>query len=261
MTTLTFDPYQMLSEVVLVGVGGTGSQWARQVCRMVYDLAARQRHVPTITFIDPDRVELSNVGRQLFTAADVGAYKAETLARRFNCSLGLAVRWCNEPFEAKRHAGRFTLLLGAVDNHLARRELAQAVDEYGCIWIDAGNHTESGQVVIGNCGQAEQVLSGVGKSTRCTYLPHAGLIFPALLEPEAAPAAPPAASCAERVAQGFQHLLINDLMAAAAAHYTYKLLYHEPVTTHVTFLDGDSLAMRSQPITADNLRFYLRACQ
>lgn len=75
------------------------------------------------------------------------------------------------------------------------------------------------------------------------------------------PTAPPEASCAERVAQGFQHLLINDLMATAAAHYTYKLLYHEPITTHITFLDGECLAMRSQPITPDNLRFYLHSSQ
>ena len=120
-----FDPPQMIQEVVLVGAGGTGAQLARSICRTVYDLKRRRKHPPAIRIVDPDRIEGRNVGRQLFTQpeADRGDYKAETLARRFNYSLGLAVEWFNEPFDADKHAGCYSLVCGAVDNHLARRKL------------------------------------------------------------------------------------------------------------------------------------------
>src|SRR5258708_2641255 len=141
-----FNPDNNLSEIVLVGLGGTGSQWARSICRIVYDLRRRRQHIPAIRFVDPDKVEDKNVGRQMFTQADVGHYKAEILARRFNLAMGLNISWHNEPFDAEKHTrGYGTLLCGAVDNHLARIELARARG----VWIDSGNAVSSGQVVIG----------------------------------------------------------------------------------------------------------------
>ncbi|MEP7288621.1 MAG: ThiF family adenylyltransferase [Chloroflexota bacterium] len=114
-----FDPPQMIQEVVLVGCGGTGSQIARSLCRIVYDLKCRRKHAPTLKFIDPDRVEMKNVGRQMFTQADAEskAFKAESLARRFNYSLGLDIACYNESFSAEKHASSHSLVCGAVDNH------------------------------------------------------------------------------------------------------------------------------------------------
>ena len=96
MTTLQvpqpFDFHQQISEVVLVGCGGTGSQVARTLCRIVYDLRRRGHHVPSIKFVDPDVIEAKNVGRQMFTEADIGKFKfkATTLATRFNLAMGLS---------------------------------------------------------------------------------------------------------------------------------------------------------------------------
>ena len=149
-TPHVFNPHQQINEVVLVGLGGTGSQWARGLARIVYDLRRRRQHVPALRFVDPDRVEARNCGRQMFVENDIGQFKAEVLARRFNLAMGLSITWHNEPFNAEEHVGRCgTLLCGAVDNHLARAELARV---NGCLWIDAGNHATggSGQVVIGN---------------------------------------------------------------------------------------------------------------
>src|SRR5690606_31117898 len=109
-----------------------------------------------------------NVGRQMFTSADVGQYKAELLARRLNYALGLNIHYRNDAFDHQwfesqtdfgRHVGsRFSLLLvGAVDNHEARQELAK-VDS---CWIDCGNHFSSGQVVIGNTRDWDGVFSSL----------------------------------------------------------------------------------------------------
>lgn len=247
-----FDHHLNIGSVVLVGLGGTGSQWARSLCRIVYDLKRRNKHVPDLVFIDPDKVEASNVGRQMFTVADVGQFKAEVLAKRFSYSLGLDIQWFNQPFHASAHCRWDSIICGAVDNHQARQAIAKA-DK---LWIDAGNHRQAGQVIIGNTDDLERIKRNTAER-EWPYLPNAGLLFPELLKPEVAPTVDPAASCAELVERGEQHLLINDLIASIAAQYTYKLLNREPIHSFLTYVDGDSLAMRSIPITKDDLDVYL----
>ena len=86
-----FDPSFHIRTVTLVGLGGTGSQLSRLLARILYDMRRSRLHTPMLRFIDPDRVELKNCGRQSFCDAEVGQYKAEVLARRYNCALGLEI--------------------------------------------------------------------------------------------------------------------------------------------------------------------------
>ncbi len=249
-----FDHGQLIRTVVLVGLGGTGSQWARILCRTLYDLKRRHKHLPALRFVDPDRIESRNVGRQMFLEAEIGLYKAECLARRFSLGLGLNIEFFNEPFDAGRHADASCLVCGAVDNHLARAELARC----SCLYIDSGNHAvgATGQVIVGNTGRRDLVEQSI-ESGHYRHLPHAGLLFPTLLEPEVQPEVPPSVSCADLQQKGEQHLLINDTMGIIAGNYSYKLLNYLPVTTFATFVDADSLTMRSLPVGADELRAYL----
>lgn len=251
---LRFDPRQAVRQLVLVGCGGTGSQWARSIARILYDMRRRGLQIPDVLLVDPDVVEEANVGRQLFAPADVGQSKAEVLARRFNRALGLQMAWAVEPFDPARDVGRYgTLLCGAVDNHLARHALAQA----GGLWIDAGNHHASGQVVVGNSDNRDEVLGALERlpdNGLLSVLPNAALLFPELLEPEAA-LEQPDASCAELVESGQQHLLVNDAIATVAAQATYSLLHRQPLSAGLTYLAlGDALTVRPVPITAETLR-------
>lgn len=266
MKVYTFDPHLFLRQVVLVGCGGTGSQLARAIARMIYSMKAARQSVPRVCFVDPDVVELPNVGRQLFTHAEAqaGLPKAEALARRFNYSLGLSIEWHNQAFDPRKHIERSsgTILLGAVDNHSARQALAQARE---ALWIDCGNHRNGGQVVIGNTGDHEAVLDnlkaveGDGAKTSLSTLPNAALLYPDLLQPEAAkPEVEPNLSCAELALQGEQGVLINGFIASIAAEYLRKLLQREPISTYQSVFTGDVLAMRSTPITLANLRANLQ---
>lgn len=247
-----FDPPQQIREVVLVGCGGTGAVLARCLCRIVYDLKRRRKHAPSIKFVDFDKIEVKNCGRQSYVVGDLGRFKAEVLACRFNYGLGLDVAWYGEPFDADRHASPYSLVCGCVDNHLARRELAK----HEGIWLECGNHRDAGTVCLGNANDLESIQRGA-KDGVYRYLPHAALLFPALLEPEPIPEPQPAASCPELLERGDQHLLINDLVATAAAHYLYKLLNHEPISTFLTFCDAASLNVKSIPLTRENLHTYV----
>ena len=253
-----FDPNTHIQTVTIVGLGGTGAQVARSVARMVYDMKAARLHTPQIVLIDPDRVEYKNVGRQLYTEADVGQPKAHVLMQRFNMALGLDIIAIAGPVNASKHFERWgNLIVGAVDNHLARCELAKV---QGAIWVDAGNHFNAGQVVIGNTGDPETVMCYIdGQNGRYAYLPHAGLLFPALLEPEleAKPQPEPERSCAELVATREQDLLINDWMATITSQYIYKLLHRQPITSFVSYVSVDGMSVRSLPICRDELLPYL----
>ena len=257
MNPKQFDPHLNPREIVLVGLGGTGAQWARSIARMVYALKRANRSAPQVKFIDPDRVEAHNVGRQLFTPADVGQYKAEVLARRFNYALGLDIAWFPEPLDTARHTVAYgTILCGAVDNHLARRELAR----HETVWIDAGNHASGGQVILGNSGDWSTVTRELDRDEPvCRYLPNAGLLFPELLQPEVTAVSEigQGAGCSELVEAGVQDLLVNDFLAAIAAQVLYKLLNRQPIQTFVTYVDLDGLAMRSLPISLEHLEPYM----
>ena len=85
MTLYTFDPRQMIRQIVVVGLGGTGSHVARNLARLLYHRRENRQSVPDMLFVDPDIVESSNLGRQLFAPADLNQSKAVAGAM---CSAG-----------------------------------------------------------------------------------------------------------------------------------------------------------------------------
>jgi len=254
-----FDPGFVPKEIIIVGAGGTGSQIIRSVARIVYDLKVTGRQYPSIRLIDPDTVEQKNVGRQMFTDADVGQYKVAVLGRRFNLQLGLDISWHTEKFNAETQTDQLRgtyLIIGCVDNHEARRNISSA----DSLWLDCGNHFDSGQVILGNVSDASAVKVimpnrfSAKESPYLSKLPNAGVVFPDLLEPDPAPQ--PAISCADLTARGDQHLLINDSVAQGAASYVYALLHRQPITTFATFINLNPYQIRSEPITQSALSRY-----
>ncbi len=254
-----FDPHIHIKTITIVGLGGTGSQVARIVGRILYAMRRNRQHTPQMVLIDPDKVEAANVGRQLFTPADVGHYKAEIVGRRLNLALGLDTRWILEAVDAERHFERYasSLIVSCVDQHQARCELHRVEG----VLIGAGNHADSGQVCIGNSADLDLVRQYLRRDDdRYPYLPKEGLLFPQLLESEVQDATQPeidARSCAELVASGTQHLLINDWMACVAGQYVYRLLHRQPITTFLTYLSVDDLVVQSKPIRPEEIVAYL----
>lgn len=254
-----FDPNTHIQTVVIVGCGGTGAQVARIVARIVYDMRRARLHTPNLLLVDPDIVEDKNIGRQLFTPAEASLKlpKAEVVGKRLNMVLGLDVAWCIEPFSAEKHGSRYgsQLVIGCVDNHLARGELHAAKG----IVIGAGNYRDGGQVILGNVADAEMMRKHIdGKDGKYAYLPKEGLLFPSLLEPEApTPEAQPALSCADLVRRGEQDVLVNDWVACVVGQYTAALLRRQPIRTFASFISLDGMSIRSLPICREELLSYL----
>lgn len=247
----------------LVGTGGTGSYLAQSLARLAWHARAKGIQV-FLTFIDPDRVEHKNVGRQLFCPAEVGMFKAETLALRFNAALGLAIRAVPRPIQAidsldlpaglSAQAGR-VLMLGAVDNHLARQSLSEIAHKYRVWWCDAGNEAVAGRVFIGNL-TARDMQGATGLSLDafgwCRGLPLPSLQDPDLLHPEPAPP-PTALSCADLTARDAQSLMINQMMASVMAQYATDFVLHRRLTSYRTVVSLDPPTMVSSLISDASL--------
>lgn len=257
MDVYIFDPHQMVRQIVVVGLGGTGSHVARNLARLLYHRQQNRQFVPEMVFVDPDVIEDNNIGRQLFVPAEMNQPKAAVLARRYNYAFGLRISAICEPLDARRHIEPGAIVCGCVDNHHARQEIARA---HPCTWVDAGNEYDHGQVVIGNAGDWQTVFTSLdhARKNRSATLPHAGLLFPSLLEPEPETEQPePELSCAELAARGDQHLYINDFMGSLVTQYVYQLLNRDPITTFVTFVTlTPSVSVRGVPFTRENLSAY-----
>lgn len=254
-----FDPNIYIKTVTIVGCGGTGAATARIVARIVYDMQRTRKHAPQIVLIDHDKVEAKNIGRQaLFAPSDIGKFKAEVVGRRLNFALGLDIAWIPEPVDAVRHFDRYggNLVISCVDNHEARQEIHRVSG----ILIGAGNDVFSGQVSIGSTDDPDLVRRFIdGRDGKYPYLPKEGLLFSELLQPEPPrPTPEPTVSCTELVAEGSQHLLVNDTMATVVGQYIYKLLHRQPIHTFLTYISiGDMPASRSLPICREELEVFL----
>lgn len=253
-----FDPNTYIKTVTIVGCGGTGAQVARIVGRMAYDMQRSRKHAPQIVLIDPDTIEEKNIGRQLFSPSLLGKNKAECVGRMLNLALGLGVCWIQDHVDATHHFDRYggNLVISCVDNHEARQEIHRV----NGILIGAGNHNDSGQVCIGNVDDPDLMRKFInGRDSKYPYLPKEGLLFPELLQPEPPrPTPEPTASCAELVAEGSQHLLVNDMMATVVGQYVYKLLHRQPIYSFLTYISiGDMPASRSLSICREEMEVFL----
>jgi len=254
---LTYDPGHYITEIILVGCGGTGAQVARTIARIIRMMQDTGKSTPKLRFIDPDKIELKNVGRQLFTDAQIGMYKAVELARRFNYALGLEIEAIPEAFDHEQHINNRgnTIVIGAVDNWAARKAIHRAKN---VTWIDCGNSRYSGQVIIGDTGELDRMTYAIKSvssgSKTIRSLPNAGMLYPELLAPD--PEEEQLAetlSCAELLELSLQSATINQFVASIAAEYVRKLLYREDIHTWFTTVNTTTLSMKSTPVTLDNI--------
>jgi PRTRC genetic system ThiF family protein len=246
----SYDPKERIGSIALVGVGGTGSQVARTLARTLYSMKEARLETPDLVLVDGDTVEMKNVGRQMFTPADVGQNKATLLAGRFNRALGLSIEALptffhrDLPIATSHHK---TLILGCVDNADARRQIARYARQESCIWIDGGNHFDTGQVIIGDAKRDTRLFSLYHDFL--VHLPFPDVVMPDLLEDDP-PTEDDPASCAELVAMGEQHLLVNEYVALAMGSLVFSLLYRQPIHHHMVHVSANGI-MRPEFLTKD----------
>jgi len=261
-------------EFWLVGAGGTGSFMAMNLARLAFELKFLGKSV-SIVIVDPDRVEEGNIPRSNFCFAEIGANKAETLANRIARAWGIEVGFVKEGFRPQlldsksddwsvknSDSNKLKILVGCVDNHLARIEMHEAIklsnektyrrDTARLWWIDGGNGRDTGQVLIGNRLDAKEICQATQKSPILSFLPAPSSQHPELLEPESAklpvqnqPTEKGRITCAERIRLGEQSLNINQRVAVEMSEILTELLLTQKLKRFASYFDLEAGASRA----------------
>ena len=196
--------------VTVVGCGGTGGFVAEGLCRLLPPQAR-------LVLVDHDRAEERNLGRQNFTREDLGRFKSEALAERLARGYGRPVGYTVLPV-GMLELGAQGLVIGCVDNGLARADIAKGVCQhpYHMWWVDAGNAENYGQVIIGN-RDLRNLNGAFNEMGVCLALP-----LPTLQRPELLAQAPRGQGCAEIAVE--QGPTINQAMAALVVEVVRRLI-------------------------------------
>lgn len=240
-------------QVHLVGVGGNGAQMAACLARL--DIAMRALGHPRglqVKAFDADRVSESNVGRQLYSKADVGRFKSVVTIHRLNQFYGLD--WDAYPihYEEYPRSGyrdqEGDIVVTCVDTRRARRAVhARLFETYSAChyWLDLGNQDATANCILGQPPNTHR--RKLGENT--PRLPCVTELFPELLDETIPDDNRP--SCSVRVSLTAQGLFINDVVVRFASHLLYELFSRGRIAQHGVLINLDS--KRCGPIEVDPL--------
>lgn len=224
--------------VDVVGAGGNGAQIVIGLARLNATLLALGHPGGlAVTIHDDDVVEAHNVGRQPFYAGDVGVAKATVLATRINVCYGWSWAASLAKFSRPAMYGH-GIVIGCVDSLESRRAIHRAVDGSGRYWLDLGNNSHSGQVLLGHNVGAEDFFDE-------TYLPLPSSLVPGLVfgsEDTETPTCSVAASVAR------QGVFVNQMAATIALQMLDTLLRTGQIAWHGAFFDLETLRVQRIPV-------------
>ncbi|RME43489.1 MAG: PRTRC system ThiF family protein [Chloroflexi bacterium] len=214
--------------VLLVGVGGNGSEMLDALARLHLSLVAMGHPAGLhVTAIDPDTVTEANIVRQRFYPAEIGQNKALTAIQRMNIYFGLD--WDAMPVALDADALHNTdLVIGCVDNVAARNRIADFRD---CalfqeqLYLDLGNGEHSGQIVLGHLACPDDAP---------IRLPIVQDLFPEIIEHEEHDEAP---SCSAEESLQRQGFGINRTLATHSANLLWHLFTQGHIDHHGYLID------------------------
>jgi len=239
-------------KLVIVGCGGTGSLAAEGLCRLLINSDL------TLMLVDFDRVEPHNLLRQNFFAGEVGKFKSQALAERLSRQYGRKIGYSVMPYERDMfdqpmgagmyHKAMSLIIIGCVDTAEARRSIADSMNtSWNNWWLDAGNGHHSGQVLLGNTGQRNEMKESFNPENHSVArLPLPSLQLPALLIPPVEQTRP--RDCAEAIADDEQSPTINQAMAILVVDFMYRLLMGT-LTNMGAYIDLDAGTLQTVPVT------------
>lgn len=204
----------------LAGCGGNGCHVLMGLCQLQRALQGLGHPGLQVTAFDPDTVSEANLGRQLFTEADLGQNKALALIHRLNIAFGLD--WSAIPLAYRPHQTWPDLLITCVDSKQARAGIHERI-QCGHLhyWMDLGNGADYGQVILGQAGASRK------------RLPNVADLYPEMLQGYENDA--PSCSLAEALTH--QELFVNRTLTAFALHLVWSMFRRGEIQATGCFLN------------------------
>lgn len=191
--------------IIVVGCGGTGSHYVKELGRLLYGMGDRKNQ-PRLILVDGDLVEEKNLVRQAFMKQDIGCNKAQVMAEILQQTYGILAEYVDSYIDAPLDLEKLVapddmvVLVGCVDNHQCRQSMHNFYEsrKHG-IYMDSANEYSAGEVVVGSrIGGVEMYPD------RCAY-------FPDILEAHEKRRSEE--SCEVLNVSAPQHMLTNQLAA------------------------------------------------
>lgn len=250
------NPYNPIV-VNLIGAGGTGSQVLTALARMNHALLELNHPGLMVRVFDDDKVERANLGRQLFSQAELKQFKAVALINRINLFFGS--NWKAETRRFDKHLFRHELELAVagltivcVDTVKARMDIAEILKSAyrksrnmrnrPVYLMDFGNSRASGQVLLSTVGKLKQ--PAMKKYKTVDMLPLVTDEFKDLLLASETADNTPSCSLAEALKK--QDLFINSSLANLGASLLWSLFREGMLFNRGFFLNLNDF--RTQPI-------------
>jgi ThiF family len=221
----------MPDRIVLVGLGGIGSQLLPSLVRYV---AFRPEPRPMLVLVDGDSYEPGNRTRQVFPESAIGSNKAEALAEVYRglTMQGIADYLTEANVATVIRDGDAVLL--AVDNHWSRfvvdRHLA-TLDEVTL--ISGGNDETDGNVQLVRRrggefvdGSLAEIHVEIGRATEAEFAARNG--------------------CERQIEERPQLVVTNLMVASAMLNCLWAVLERGSVSYSEVYLDVIANAMRSR---------------
>lgn len=207
----------MKSDIVIVGCGGTGSHYIKELGRYLYGNNYLRNDETRIILVDGDLVENKNLVRQAFLPQDIGYNKAQVMAEMLSQAYGLSIDYydgyidCEKDIEKLVRDDSLVFLVGCVDNHQCRQSMHNFYkNREHCVYMDSANEYQSGEIVIGSR------IGGV------EMYPDRAAYFPDVLQEGAVKRSEESCEVLNQVEP--QHLLTNQFAALILLVNTIKFL-------------------------------------
>lgn len=230
--------------VMVVGVGGNGTQVLNDLAKINSSLLALGHPGLFVQAIDDDKVEQPNIGRQKFSEADLGDYKASVLITRLNRFYG--TDWVAIPEKYKRkNEVKCNIIISCIDNVKTRVDIhddflkvKMNTPDYQTpyYWLDFGNGKNYGQFVLGSTF-IEQPNS---KNETIEKLKNVFDLFPNMEENENISSP----SCSTFEALQKQDLFINSMLVTSGMNLIWKLLKDFVITYHGGYINSETCMSR-----------------
>ena len=233
-------------DIALVGAGGTGSQIISGLARINYALLKLGHPGLILHAIDGDTISDANIGRQIFSSADVGRNKAETLISRINSFYGF--RWYAYPRmmnQTDELCGRNQplMVITAIDKGSGRLRIIKTLKKTNMPYnMDFGNTADSGQVVLGTLRK-----NGVKQSLKetVTILPTVIDLYPDIAKLDEKEQGP---SCSVEDALSKQDLFVNQWIATCGLQILWNMFRRGHIDKHGAFANLKTMSVRPLPI-------------
>lgn len=216
--------------VDLIGLGGTGSRVLSALGDINVMLVNLDHPGLYVRAWDPDVISVPNIGRQAFSAAEVGQYKATSIVGKVNRHFGTDWEACPVRYawtaadEKAGHRKTSNIVISCVDSIAARYEIGELVSNpirkgrYGddvstsqpYYWLDFGNAQRTGQAVLGTLKMIPQPHKLPKGVEAVATLPTVLQQFPDLRDQPEDESGP---SCSHAEALSKQDLFINRALS------------------------------------------------